>query len=176
MAMSEEHSGNKAAFIDGNAISIEYCTDGSTFTDAGISKKDKTALFTTSASIDIGGSTAMTSSNYSKLKTRVTLTAQDGTNGYIYTDVKKMLVNMSTSVTVNMLIETLQGNSSSWATVGTYSVTGWSGWNDIPLKLTLGGSASQKDRPWKIRFTFSLSTYNTSHATTKSILGFRIFG
>lgn len=176
MALSEEHSGNKAAFINGDAITVEYSTDGTTFTDAAIAKADKTALFTTNFSVPIGGNTAMTSSNYTKLKTRITLTAQDGTHGYIYTDVKKLLVNMSTAATTNMLIETMKGDSTTWETFGTYSVSGWSGWNDIPLITTLGGSSSQKDRPWKVRFTFSLASCNTSYSTTKSVTGFRIFG
>ena len=177
MSLSEEHSGNKAAFINGNAITVEYSTDGTNFTDAGIAKADKTALFTTSYSVPIGGNTAMTSSNYTKLKTRITLTAQDGASGYyLYTDVKKLLVNMSTAVSTNMLIETMQGDSTSWVTYGTYSVTGWSGWNDIPLMITLGGGSNQKDRPWKVRFTFSLASCNTSYSTTKHISGFRIFG
>lgn len=177
MSLSEEHSGNKAAFINGDAISVEYSTDGTTFTDAGVAKFDKTALFTTSYSVPIGGSTAMTSSNYTKLKTRITLTAQDGGSGYyLYTDVKKILVNMSSSVSSNMLIETLQGDSTSWVTYGTYTVSGWSGWNDIPLMITLGGSSGQKDRPWKVRFTFSLASYSTSYSTTKHVTGFRIFG
>ena len=176
MSLSEEHSGNKAAFIDGDAITVEYSTDGTTFTDAGISTAYKTALFTTSYDVPIGGNTAMTSSNYTKLKTRITLTAQDGTHGYIYTDVKKLLVNMSTAATTNMLIETLNGDSTTWETFGTYAVSGWSGWNDIPLMITLGGSSSQKDRPWKLRFTFSLASCSTSYSTTKNVTGFRIFG
>ena len=180
MALSEEHSGNKAAFINGNAITIEYSTDGTNYTDAGISKADKSALFTTSADIPIGGTTAMSSSNYTNLKTRITITAQDGTadnsHGYIYTDLKKILINMSSSVAANLLIETMDGNSTTWKTQGTYQVSGWSGWNDIPLAITLGGSPTQKDRPWKLRFTFSLSTYNTSYSTTKHIYGFRLFG
>ena len=177
MALSEEHSGNKAAFINGNAIDIEYSTDGGvTYTDSGISATNKSALFTKSYGVPVGGVTGMTADNYTKLKTRITLTAQDGTNGYIYTDIKKLLIDVSTSVTLSMVIETLAGDSTTWKTYGTFQVGGWSGWNDIPLITTLGGSSSQKDRPWKIRFTFSLTNYSSSYSTTKTVSSFRIFG
>ena len=177
MAISEEHAGNKAAFINGNAITIEYSTDGgSTYTDSGISATNKSALFTTSFSVPVGGNTSMTADNYTKLKTRITLTGQDGTNNYLYTDIKKMLINVSSAVSLGLLIETMRGDATSWVTYGTYSITGWSGWNDIPLIIKLGGGASQKDRPWKVRFTLSLSGSNTSYATTKSVTSFRIFG
>lgn len=178
MSLSEEHSGNKAAFINGDAITIEYSTDGgTTYTDSGISKLNKSELFTRGFGVPIGGSTAMTADNYTKLKTRITLTAQNGTGTqYIYTDVKKLLVNMSSAAQADMLIETMLGSSTTWSTYGTYRVAGWSGWNDIPLNITLGGGVDQKDRPWKVRFTFSLATYSTSHTTTKHIYSFRLFG
>lgn len=177
MSLSAEHSANKAAFINGNAITIEYSTDGgTTYTDSGISATNKSALFTTSYGVNVGGSTAMTADNYTKLKTRITLTAQDGSNGYIYTDIKKILINASTATTLSMLVETMRGDATTWVTYGTYNISGWSGWNDVPLIVKLGGSSSQKDRPWKIRFTFSLTSYNTSYPTTKSVSSFRIFG
>ena len=177
MSLSAEHSANKAAFINGNAITIEYSTDGgSTYTDSGISATNKSALFTTSYGVNVGGSTSMTADNYTKLKTRITLTAQDGTNGYIYTDIKKILINASTAITLSMLIETMRGDATTWVTYGTYNISGWSGWNDVPLIVKLGGGSSQKDRPWKLRFTFSLTSYNTSYPTTKSVSSFRIFG
>ena len=177
MSLSAEHSANKAAFINGNAITIEYSTDGgTTYTDSGISATNKSALFTTSYGVNVGGSTAMTADNYTKLKTRITLTAQNGTNGYIYTDIKKILINASTATTLSMLVETMRGDATTWVTYGTYNISGWSGWNDVPLIVKLGGSSSQKDRPWKLRFTFSLTSYNTSYPTTKSVSSFRIFG
>lgn len=177
MSLSAEHSANKAAFINGNAITIEYSTDGgSTYTDSGISATNKSALFTTSYGVNVGGSASMTADNYTKLKTRITLTAQDGTNGYIYTDIKKILINVSSATTISMLIETMRGDATTWVTYGTYNISGWSGWNDIPLIIKLGGGSSQKDRPWKVRFTLSLTGYNTSYPTTKSVSSFRIFG
>ena len=177
MALSEEHSANKTAFINGNAITVEYSTDGgTTYTDSGISASNKSALFTKSYTVQVGGSTAMTTDNYTKLKTRITLTGQDGTNGYLYTDIKKILINANTASTLSMLVETMHGNSTSWVTYGTYEIKGWSGWNDVPIITTLGGGTSQKDRPWKLRFTFSLTACNASYSTTKGIQSFRVFG
>ena len=85
---------------------------------------------------------ASTSTAYTtNSKSRVTIAAQS----YVYTNPRKMLINISSAGSMNVLIEYKTGESNaSWKTFGTYSLTGCSGWNDIPLILnTLGGSSNQ---------------------------------
>ena len=69
-------------------------------------------------------------------------------------------------------------SGASWTTLGTYTLTGWSGWNDIPLSIsTFGGGTSQTSNYWYMRLTFANTSVNSSYSTTKSsIIGLRLFG
>ena len=179
MALSDEHSGNKLAFINGNAITVEYSTNGgSSYTDSGLTATQKSQLCTLSQSIAIGGSTSATSSNYTQLKTRITITAQNGTTGYVYTSPKKLLIDVSTATPMSVLVEYKTGvNGAAWQTHGTYTLSGWSGWNDIPLVLgTFGGGTSQTGNIWYLRLTFSMQSVNANYPTTKHIQAIRLFG
>ena len=147
MALSSEHSANRVAFINGNALSFEYSSNGgSSYTNYNYDAATKSQWCTTSYSVPVGRASAST--NYStSSRTRVTLTAQNGTTGYVYTNPRKLLINIASSGGMEVLIEYRTGtnyqSSGSWSTFGTYSLSGWSGWNDIPLILgTLGGSTS----------------------------------
>lgn len=55
MSLSDEHSANRLAFINGNALTMEYSSDGgSTYKDYGYSAADKSAFCTLSKDIPIG--------------------------------------------------------------------------------------------------------------------------
>lgn len=176
-ALSSEHSANRIAFLNPNAITIETSDDGgSTWTDANFSDGAKMSLVTTSDGVPLGSSTPVTTNH----RARITLTAQDGTNSYVYTSPKKLLINVSSAGHgMDVLIETKTGASgASWSEVGRYPVSGWSGWNDIPLSFyTFGGSPSQTTNTWQIRLTFINTSVSSSYATTRStVLGLRLFG
>jgi hypothetical protein len=92
-----------------------------------------------------------------------------------------MLINISSSGGMNVLVETRTGvnfqSSGAWSTVGTYSLSGWSGWNDIPLVLgTLGGGTTQTGNNWQLRLTFIMTSKNTTYPTTANVDAIRIFG
>lgn len=182
-SLSSEHSANRIAYLNPAAIQIEYTTNGgSSWTDSGYSDTEKTWLCTGSQSIAVGQSksgysqsTALTTNHW----TRITLTGQNGTNTYVYTAPRKLLVNMSTAVGVECLVEYKTGASgASWQTFGTYTVSGWSGWNDIPLVLsTFGGGTTQTTNYWYLRFTFKVtSTRTDSYKGMSFVLGLRLFG
>ena len=176
-SLSAEHSANRLAFLDPNALTIEYSNDGgSTWSNAGIADATKVGFVTTSGTLNIGSASSVTTN----LKTRVTVTAQNGTTGYVYTRPRKLLLNVSTAGHgISVTIETKTGASgASWTTVGTYPLSGWSGWNDIPLAFaTLGGGANQTTNIWYMRLTFSTTSVNSSYNTTKAtVLGMRLFG
>ena len=181
MALSAEHSANRVALINPDALTFEYSSDGgSTWTPYSYSGRIKTQFCTTSLSLPIGrpnGSTALVAN---KSKTRITITAQDGTHGYVYTSVKKMLMNVSSATTLSMLVEVRTGdnykNNGAWSSIGTYNLAGWSGWNDIPLNFRLGGSASQLRQNWQIRLTITCTTVSSSYPKTGEVLGIRLFG
>ncbi len=114
-------------------------------------------------------------------RTRITLTAQDGTNTYVYTNPRKMLIEVASSGGMQVLVETRTGanyqSSGAWSTFGTYSISGWSGWNDIPLVLgTLGGGTTQTGNNWQLRLTFIMTSKNNDYPTTAQVNKLRIFG
>ena len=181
MTLSSEHSANRLAFINGNALKFEYSSDaGSTWTDYGYTASIKSDVFTTSYGIPIGRANSSTEYTTNS-RTRITLTAQDGTNGYVYTNPRKMLINISSSGGMQVLIEYRTGtnykNNGAWTTFGTYTLSGWSGWNDIPLILsTLGGGNTQTSNNWQLRLTFIMTSKYADYPTTASVNCIRIFG
>lgn len=176
-SLSSEHSANRLAYLNPNALAFEYSDDGgSTWTDMSVTDVTKTGLVTTSANIYIGNSSTVTTNH----RTRLTLTAQDGTNSYIYTRVRKLLFNVNTSGHgISVTIEIKTGKSdAAWVTVGTYPLSGWPGWNEIPSSFaSLGGSSSQTSNYWYMRLTFATTSVDSSYTTTRSrIVGIRLFG
>ena len=182
-SLSTEHSANRIAFLNPAAIQIEYTTNGgSTWLDSGYTDNEKMWLCTGNSAVAVGQSksgysqsTSLTINHW----TRITLTGQNGTAGYVYTAPRKMLINMGTALGVDCLVEYKTGVSgASWQTFGTYAVSGWSGWNDIPLVLgTFGGGSNQTSNVWYIRLTFKVSSTRTdTYKGYAQILGLRLFG
>lgn len=181
MCLSSEHSANRVALINPDALTFEYSSDGgATWTAYSYSGRTKTQFCTSSLSLPIGRPNASTNLVANKSKTRITITAQNGTTGYVYTSLKKMLVNISSATSLSMLIEARTGvnykNNGAWSSVGTYSLSGWSGWNDIPLDLRFGGSNTQTSQYWQMRLTVSCPTVSSSYPKTAEITSIRLFG
>lgn len=184
MAISSEHNANRIAFINPDALKFEYSSDGgSTWTDypiTGDGRNTKTRFCTLTQVYFIGRPDASTNLIANKSKTRITITGQDGTNLYLYTALKKMLIEVSTPTTLSMLIEKRTGtnyeSNGPWETVGTYSLSGWSGWNDIPLDFNLGGGSNQKSNYWQMRLTITCVTVNSNYSKEGSLRGLRLFG
>jgi len=184
-ALSSEHSANRIAYINPAAVQIEYTTNGgSTWTDSGYSDTEKMWLCTGNTGIAIGQSKAGYSASTALTKnhwTRITLTGQDGTHQYVYTSPRKLLVNMSTAMSIDCVIEYKTGASgANWQTFNPtpYRVTGWSGWNDIPLILgTFGGGSTQTGNNWYLRFTFKVAETRTdNYKGMAQVYGLRLFG
>lgn len=184
MAISSEHNANRIAFINPDALKFEYSSDGgSTWTDypiTGDGRNTKTRFCTLTQVYFIGRPDASTNLIANKSKTRITITGQDGTNLYLYTALKKMLIEVSTPTTLSMLIEKRTGtnyeSNGPWETVGTYSLAGWSGWNDIPLDFKLGGGSNQKSNYWQMRLTITCVTVNSNYPKEGALRGLRLFG
>lgn len=181
MCLSAEHSANRVALINPDALTFEYSSDGgTTWTAYSHAGADKTKFCTTSLSLPIGRPNTSTDLVANKSKTRITITAQNGTKGYVYTSLKKMLVQVSTATTLSLLVETRTGtnykNNGAWSSVGTYNLSGWSGWNDIPTLFSLGGGTTQTSNNWQMRLTITCTTVSSSYPKTAEILGIRLFG
>lgn len=181
MCLSAEHSANRVALINPDALTFEYSSDGgTTWTAYSYAGADKTKFCTTSLSLPIGRPNNSTNLVANKSKTRITITAQNGTKGYVYTSLKKMLVQVSTATALSLLVETRTGtnykNNGAWSSVGTYNLSGWSGWNDIPTLFSLGGGSTQTSNNWQMRLTITCTTVSSSYPKTAEVLGIRLFG
>ncbi len=183
MALSDEHSANRVALINPKALLFEYSSDGgATWTQYPYATDDhtKSKFCTTSLALPIGRPNSSTNLIANKSKTRITITAQDGTTGYVYTSLKKMLLQVSTPTTLSMLIERRKGtdykNNGAWQSIGTYDVSGWTGWNDIPVNFALGGSSGQTANYWQMRLTITCTTVNASFPKVGEVDALRLFG
>lgn len=183
-AMSSEHNANRIAFINPAALKVEYSSDGgSTWTDypiTGDGTEQKTRLCTKNVDYRIGRPDNSTNLIANKSKTRITITGTDGTKQYVYSALKKMLINVSTATALSLLVERRTGanyeSNGAWETVGTYQLAGWSGWNDIPLNFALGGGLHQKSNYWQMRLTITCTTVNSNYPKEAAVLGLRLFG
>ena len=183
MALSAEHSANRVALINPKALLFEYSSDGgATWTQYHYAADDnnKRKFCTTSLALPIGRPNSSTNLIANKSKTRITITAQDGTTGYVYTSLKKMLLQVSTPTTLSMLIERRTGtnykNNGAWQSIGTYDVSGWTGWNDIPVNFALGGSSGQTANYWQMRLTITCTTVDASFPKVGEVDALRLFG
>lgn len=177
-SLSSEHSANRLAYLNPNALLFEYSDNaGSSWTDLQWTNEDKVKHVTTSASLYIGASPTVTTSH----RSRMTITAQNGTSSYIYTRPRKLLINMcNNGHGVQCTLEYKTGVSgAAWNTLGTYDITGWSGWNEIDVSSlgTLGGHADQTSNYWYWRLTYKVTSINESYKTSRPyIIGLRLFG
>ena len=162
MAISPLHSANRIEFANPDGITIEYSRDGgNTWIDYGAANSDKVALCSTiGCDFRTGGVTTGTTTSY---QLRVILNARDMG---CYTQVTKMLVNISTDGTNGTKLKVEQstiGAPNTYISLGEYQIGGWSGWNSIPLKKmgTFGGWDTNQN--FNTRLTFSFSSYDNGY-------------
>jgi hypothetical protein len=166
-ASSNIHSANRFAFAKPAGITIEYSTNGSTYSTYSTTDSAKVNLVSgIGSTYYIGARSSATTVND---KLRITLNA---TNMGLYTRLKKLLINITTNYSTgsNVIIEkAMKGSESTYTTVGTYQISGWSGWNSIPIDAAFGGGNTQTYNIANIRLTFGITGVNseqTSNALT----------
>ena len=166
-ACSNIHSANRFAFAKAAGITIEYSTDGSTYSTYSTTDAAKVNLVSGNGSAYYIG--ARSSSTTVNDKLRITLNA---TNMGLYTRLRKLLINITTSYATgsNVIVEkAMKGSESTYTTVGTYQISGWSGWNSIPIGAAFGGGSNQTGNIANLRLTFGITGVNseqTSNALT----------
>ena len=181
MAMYEEFSANRFAYFPGNNITIEYSTDGgSTWTtDTSASATEKLKLVTTSSNFRCGNNST---TNYAKNQLRVTIKlGETNANSIVYMDTRKLMlylctcgasgtkVQISTSTYKAPTTFTNQGNA--------MDVQGYSGWNSIPLAITLGGYAGDQTNTSSTRVQYLRLTFTQTGGTGNlNLQKIRIFG
>ncbi len=177
-ALSAEHSANRIAYLNPAALSFERSNDsGASWTAYSVSNDIKTSHVTTTGTIQVGSATPVTTSH----RTRMTLTATTSSTTYVYFRPRKLLIYVSTPHGLQVTVEYKSGASTgTYTTLGTYPLSGWSGWNEIDISTitTLGGSSTQTSNIWYLRLTYAVTgTINSDYTTTlPHISGIRIFG
>lgn len=188
MGCIDEFGHNKLAFLPASCITVEYSTDGgSTWLDYELTDSQKVQMVTNSSVVmEVGKNTAATESNVSNLMLRVRIACgpQSGESTKLYSQLKKILINISTqgSQTSKVAIRyrtisDYKSNTDTWATVGTYDITGGSAWNSIPFDYRFGGSMStQTNHMGQVEFKFWSDTIGTWGGKKLQVLDFRFIG
>ncbi len=183
MALADELRANRFAFINPNAVTVEYSRDsGATWSDYVKTNVNKQQLFTNTYSHTYIGGTTLNSGASLDNQTRITLTLTTEQQQYLYTKLYKILIFFETlGHSCEMKMEARKGRNylsgnDEWMTIGTYMIKGWDGWNDIALDLTAGGYQSQPGQVWQIRFTFYYTNINSDYkemnSDIKAIFGY----
>ena len=162
---SDIHSANKFQFALPAGITIQYSRDGgNTWTDYGATDEQKVKLVSNIGNtFYIGGRSSNTTIND---KLRIILNA---TNMGVYTSLQKLLINISTNFATGskVLVErAMKGSTTTYTTMGTYDLSGWPGWNSIPIAYAFGGRTDQTENIDSLRLTFSITGVNSD--TTKN--------
>lgn len=158
---------NKFAFASAATITVQYSRDGgSTWTAYGTDAARR-SLVTLSQGFSLGDRTG--SSNTINDKIRVILNANRA-GGNIYTKLRRLLLYISTNgsggCTVKVEHRTIanyNNNVDTWSEIGTYGLSGWSGWNSIPCDVTFGGSSDQTSQSAQVRLTFGVTSVSSTY-------------
>lgn len=156
VACSSNHSANRFAFANPTGIIIEYSNDaGETWLPYNTTDQQKIKLVSgIGYDYCIGGhSTGATVND----KLRITLTGDMG----LYTWLKKLLINISIRGTEgsNVIVEKASVNEpTNFIHLGTYDISGDSGWNSIPINVVIGLSQYSNS----IRLTFGVTSVNSN--------------
>lgn len=166
-AASLQHSANKFELANPDGIIIEYSTDsGATWLEYSTNDEAKVNLVSAKGTwYQYGGSSTVSLSG----RLRVTLIASSMN---VYTSLKKLLINCSTngSKGCTVIVETSKnGAETTFSTIGTYDISGYSGWNSIPCGFDFGGESRLTRNTARIRLTFSHTSLGSSQKTNPKI-------
>lgn len=170
-AASNLHSANRFAFANPAGITIQYSTNsGSSWTDYGASNENKKALVSNINSNFYIGKASGAGKNTTAHQLRVILNA---TNMGVYTRLQKLLIYINTNYATGCQVKiekAMKGSESTFTTVGTYSLSGWSGWNSIPIGTAFGGGSTQTSNIAVLQLTFSVTGINSSQNSALTLI------
>ena len=183
----DEFGHNKLAYLPAECINVAYSTDGgSTWTDYGLTNDQKIALVTTTGNnIYAGKSATPTTETISNLHSRVRIASCTMAKVQkIYTALRKILINFTTSGTSNCklrvryrTIANYLSGTETWVTIGTYAVSGWSGWNSIPYLRNFGGNPNtQTGQDGEIELEFWAETVAATVTNKCALIDVRFIG
>lgn len=156
---------NKFELCDPAGVKVEYSTDGgATWVDYGASDQNKIQLLSESLGTNLTIGKVDNRDRYATVndRLRVTVTANDCN---VYTMLKCILLNVSTNGSYKCTVTIEQsriGAPDDFAVISTNNIDGWTGWNEIPLEKSFGGTQSQVYQTNSIRLTFQAGQPPTS--------------
>lgn len=167
-AMSYLHNANRAQFAKPAGITIQYSTDGgSTWLDYGATDQQKIQFVSglTESAFYLGKQISGTGLINNQLRIIINASACN-----FYTRLKTVLIYISTKGDTNLTCQidkAMRGSESTFLStpVGTYTLSGWSGWNSIPFDILFGGNQYQTSNIGALRFTFK---YAAAPATNQN--------
>ena len=162
-ACSNIHNANRFAFAKAAGITIEYSNNGSAYSAYSTTDAAKISLVSGNGNTYYIGARSTSTTVNDKL--RITLNA---TNMGLYTRLQKILINISTSYATgsNVIIEkAMKGSETTFTTIGTYQISGWSGWNSIPISAAFGGGSNQTGNIAVLRLTFGITGINSEQTS-----------
>ena len=179
-AMSSVHNANRAQFCYAAGVTIEYSNDaGATWKSYAISDTEKRKLMSNiGSSVSNGNHNSYSNVDAANDRLRITLNAS---NMGLYTALKKILINLTTNGASGASVKVEKSNKGSettWVSAGTYALSGWSGWNSLPIGCTFGGGSSQTGNTANIRMTFYITGKSSSSSSSSvlQILNILLFG
>lgn len=175
-ALAEPLRGNRFAFIEPSAVTVEYSRDGgTTWTDYGASETDITNIFTIpkhSTQLRVGKSDGSTYTADENAQLRITI---DQATSNIYSKLSKFVLNISTNGSTNsaVVLEGLLKSSGTYTELGKMGLGGWSDYNVLNIPAFIFGSGSSHYT--KLRFTFTCGAINGSY-TGLAVLNIFAYG
>lgn len=161
-AMVSVIGGNKFALCKSQGITVEYTNDGgATWVNYDATEETKIKLISGISTVGLyyGKKTESSQIVTADDMLRITVNAW---NCGVYTSLRKILIEFATSGSINDFVKIESatiGDQETFTVVGTYNVSGNSGWNSIPYSNNLGAySLNQTSNVGVLRFTFSTST------------------
>lgn len=175
-ALSYLHNPNRLQFAKPAGITVEYSTDnGATWVDYGASDNNKID-FVSGKIVDFTLG-KITSSIPTPVDNQLRITI-DASTCRCYFLLRTILIDYSSGGDMNGQVKIEKARQDSpdvFTEIGIYQISGWSGWNSIPISsfLPLGGGSHQSANTRVIRFTFFLTTATpTSPAKVRRIMMF----
>lgn len=161
-AMVSVIGGNKFALCKSQGITVEYTNDGgATWVNYDATEETKIKLISGISTVGLYYGKKTESSQIVTADDMLRITVNAWTCG-VYTSLRKILIEFATSGSTNDFVKIESatiGDQETFTVVGTYNVSGNSGWNSIPYSNNFGAySLNQASNVGVLRFTFSTST------------------
>lgn len=161
-AMVSVIGGNKFALCKSQGITVEYTNDGgATWVNYDATEETKIKLISGISTVGLYYGKKTESSQIVTADDMLRITVNAWTCG-VYTSLRKILIEFAASGSTNDFVKIESatiGDQETFTVVGTYNVSGNSGWNSIPYSNNFGAySLNQASNVGVLRFTFSTST------------------